>query len=190
MNDTIQLDLGGGSRLEVPARIALDALLERLSSTPSRLSRPALIGASLPGQGGIYAGDILGDDGTVYGLVVAEDDLQGKYLWSPDEGEIQASSWDGLVNTNTLLGRSGSHPAARAAKAYSADGHADFYLPSKRELQIIAANLLHLFKKEVYWTSTPYGSFYAWAVRFEGGGVSNWTRLNEFRVRPVRRFTY
>jgi len=190
MNDTIQLDLGGGSRLEVPARIALDALLERLSSTPSRLSRPALIGASLPGQGGIYAGDILGDDGTVYGLVVAEDDLQGKYLWSPDEGEIQASSWDGLVNTNTLLRLNASYPAARAAKAYSADGHADFYLPAKREQQIIAANLPHLFKKEVYWTSTPDGSCNAWAVDFENGNVCLWGRSTEFRVRPVRRFTY
>lgn len=190
MNDTIQLDLGGGSRLEVPARIALDALLERLSSTPSRLSRPALIGATLPGQGGIYAGDILGDDGTVYGLVVAEDDLQGTYQWSPADGEIKASSWDGLVNTNTLLRQSSSHPAARAAKAYSADGHADFYLPAKREMQIIAANVPHLFQPEPYWTSTPYGSPSAWAVDFENGHVGHWDRGFEFRVRPVRRFTY
>lgn len=184
------MDLGGGSRLEVPARIALDALLERLSSTPSRLSRPALIGATLPGQGGIYAGDILGDDGTVYGLVAAEDDLQGVYQWSPNDGEIQASSWDGLVNTNALLRLDSSHPAARAAKAYSADGHADFYLPAKRELQIIAANLPHLFQPKLYWTSTPYGSSGAWAVGFEDGSVNYWYRYNEFRVRPVRRFTY
>lgn len=190
MNDTIKLDLGGGSRLEVPARIAIDALLERLSSTPSRLSRPALIGATLPGQGGIYAGDILGDDGTVYGLVVAEDDLQGTYQWSPSEGEIQASSWDGLVNTNALLRLSSEYPAARAAKAYSADGHADFYLPAKRELQIIAANLPHLFQPKPYWTSTPYGSRNAWAVYFEYGFVDRWSRYREFRVRPVRRFTY
>ncbi len=190
MNDTIQLDLGGGSRLEVPARIAIDALLERLSSAPSRLSRPALIGATLPGQGGIYAGDILGDDGTVYGLVVAEDDLQGTYQWGPEDGEIQASSWDGLVNTNTLLRLNSSYPAARAAKAYSADGHADFYLPAKRELQIIAANLPHLFQPKPYWTSTPYGSSHAWAVSFEGGYVGHWDRFSEFRVRPVRRFTY
>lgn len=189
MNDTIQLDLGGGSRLEVPARIALDALLERLSSKPSRLSRPTLIGSTLPGQGGIYAGDILGDDGTVYGLVVAEDDLQGTYQWSPSEGEIQASSWDGLVNTNALLRLNSSHPAARAAKAYSADGHADFYLPAKRELQIIAANLPHLFQPKPYWTSTPCGSISAWAVHFEDGSVSHWDRY-EFRVRPVRRFIY
>lgn len=190
MNDTIQLDLGGGSRLEVPARIAFEALFERLSSTPTRLSRPALIGATLPGQGGIYAGDILGDDGTVYGLVVAEDDLHGTYQWSPEDGEIQASSWDGLVNTNALLRLDNSHPAARAAKAYSADGHADFYLPSKREMQIVSANLPHLFQKEVYWTSTPYGSSYAWAVDFEIGYVDSWLRGYEFRVRPVRRFTY
>lgn len=190
MNDTIQLDLGGGSRLEVPARIALDALLERLSSTPSLLSRPALIGAALPGQGGIYAGDILGDDGTVYGLVAAEEDMQGTYRWSPDDGETQASSWDGLVNTNALLRFDSSHPAARVAKAYSADGHTDFYLPAKREMQIITANLPHLFQPEPYWTSTPCGSRYAWAVHFEDGRVSDWGRGTEFRVRPVRRFTY
>lgn len=189
MNETIQLDLGGGSRLEVPARIALDALIERLSS-PTRLSRPALIGNYLPAQGGIFAGDILGDDGTVYGLVIAEDDLPGKFQWSPDEGPIDGSSWDGLVNTNALLRLDSSHLAARAAKNYTTDGHDDFYLPSKRELQLIAANLPHLFQKEVYWTSTPFGSSYAWAVVFEYGCVTHWYRHVEFRVRPVRRFTY
>lgn len=190
MNDTIQLDLGGGSRLEVPARIAFDAVIERLSSTPTRMARPALIGTTLRGQGGIFAGDILGDDGVVYGLVTAEEDLQGAYQWGSEDCEIQASSWDGLVNTNTLLGLSNSHPAARAAKAYGADGHGDFYLPAKREMQIIAANLPHLFQPKPYWTSTPYGSYYAWAVDFESGHVFYWSRFNEFRVRPVRRFTY
>lgn len=190
MNDTIQLDLGGGSRLEVPARIALDALLERLTSSPSRLARPALIGAELPGQGGVYAGDILGDDGIVYGLVVASEDLDGTYAWGPEDGERTASTWDGLVNTNDLLRHDKTHAAARAAKAYSADGNADFYLPSKREMQIIAANLPHLFQPKLYWTSTPYGSGTAWAVHFECGSVSNWGRYGEFRVRPVRRFTY
>lgn len=190
MNDTIQLDLGGGSRLEVPARIALDALLERLTSSPSRLARPALIGAELPGQGGVYAGDILGDDGVVYGLVVASEDLDGTYAWGPEDGEHTASTWDGLVNTNDLLRHDKTHAAARAAKAYSADGHADFYLPAKRELQIIAANLPHLFQPKPYWTSTPYGSTRAWAVSFEYGAVYYWPRRNEFRVRPVRRFTY
>ncbi|OMG80634.1 hypothetical protein BIZ53_30525 [Achromobacter xylosoxidans] len=161
-----------------------------MTSSPSRLARPALIGAELPGQGGIYAGDILGDDGVVYGLIVAGEDLDGTYAWGPEDGERTASTWDGLVNTNNLLRHDKTHAAARAAKAYSADGHADFYLPAKRELQIIAASLPHLFQPKPYWTSTPYGSYNAWAVVFEGGNVYSWGRINEFRVRPVRRFTY
>lgn len=151
----------------------------------------AKIGQYLPGQGGIYAGDILGDDGVVYGLVVASEDLDGTYAWGPDYGELTASTWDGQVNTNDLLRyaavRAVALTAARTAKAYSADGHADFYLPAKREMQIIAANLPHLFQPKPYWTSTPYGSCSAWAVTFERGTVNTWNRYNEFRVRPVRR---
>ncbi|CCH04716.1 hypothetical protein NH44784_007341 [Achromobacter xylosoxidans NH44784-1996] len=189
MNNMIPLD-PGGLRLEIPASTLLNALSSYLSSRPAAPVHQAKIGEYLPGQGGVYAGDILGDDGVVYGLVVASEDLDGTYAWGPEDGERQASTWDGLVNTNDLLRHNGTHAAARAAKAYSADGHADFYLPAKRELQIIGANLPHLFQPKPYWTSTPCGSCTAWAVLFEHGFVYNWTRTFEFRVRPVRRFTY
>ncbi|CAB3959425.1 hypothetical protein LMG7053_05918 [Achromobacter ruhlandii] len=189
MNNMIPLD-PGGLRLEIPASTLLGALSSYLASRPAQPVHQAKIGEYLPGQGGIYAGDILGDDGTVYGLIVSSEDLDGVYAWGPEDGEREASSWDGLVNTNTLLNHGKSHAAARAAKAYSADGHADFYLPAKRELQIIAANLPHLFQPKPYWTSTPYGSTSAWAVVFEYGFVHFWNRGYEFRVRPVRRFTY
>jgi len=189
MNNMIPLD-PGGLRLEIPASTLLGALSSYLASRPAQPVHQAKIGAYLPGEGGIYAGDILGDDGTVYGLVLSSEDLDGTYDWGPEDGEGQGSDWDGLVNTNVLLRHGQAHPAARAAKAYSADGHADFYLPAKRELQIIAANLPHLFQPKPYWTSTPYGSSHAWAVGFESGSVSRWGRSSEFRVRPVRRFTY
>ncbi|CAB3627866.1 hypothetical protein LMG26845_00504 [Achromobacter insuavis] len=189
MNNMIPLD-PGGLRLEIPASTLLGALSSYLASRPGQPVHQAKIGQYLPGQGGIYAGDILGDDGVVYGLVVASEDLDGTYTWGPDDGERTASTWDGLVNTNDLLRHDSAHPAARAARAYSADGHADFYLPAKRELQIIAANLPHLFQPKPYWTSTPHGSYTAWAVNFESGGVTSWLRGTEFRVRPVRRFTY
>lgn len=189
MNNMIPLD-PGGLRLEIPASTLLGALSSYLASRPAQPVHQAKIGEYLPGEGGIYAGDILGDDGVVYGLVAAAEDLSGVYTWGPDDGERQASDWDGLVNTTALLRHDKSHPAARAAKAYSADNHADFYLPAKREMQIIAANLPHLFLPKPYWTSTPYGSCYAWAVDFEHGGVRHWRRSSEFRVRPVRRFTY
>jgi hypothetical protein len=189
MNNMIPLD-PGGLRLEIPASTLLGALSSYLASRPAQPVHQAKIGEYLPGQGGIYAGDILGDDGTVYGLVVSSEDLDGTYAWGPEDGERQASDWDGLVNTNTLLRQDKTHAAARAAKAYGADGHADFYLPAKREMQIIAANLPHLFQPKPYWTSTPYGSSFAWAVDFESGCVDRWSRFLEFRVRPVRRFTY
>ncbi|OZI57630.1 Lcl domain-containing protein [Bordetella genomosp. 4] len=185
---TIQFDLGGGASIALPTTTVAEKLIARLSES-SKVALPTRpkIGEYLPDQGGIFAGEILGDDGAVYGLVLSEDDLAGKFQWSPDEGKIDGSSWDGLTNTDALL-RLDRHPAARAAKSYEVGVHADFYLPAKRELQIIAANLPHLFQKEVYWTSTPYGSLNAWAVRFESGHVNYWTRTNEFRVRPVRRF--
>lgn len=189
MNNMIPLD-PGGLRLEIPASTLLGALSSYLASRPAQPVHQVKIGAYLPGEGGIYAGDILGDDGTVYGLVLSSDDLDGTYNWGPEDGERQGSDWDGLVNTNVLLRHGHAHPAARAAKAYSADGHADFYLPAKRELQIIAANLPHLFQPKPYWTSTPYGPYFAWAVSFELGIVGGWYRGDEFRVRPVRRFTY
>ncbi|MGY6273495.1 hypothetical protein ACXIUT_27825 [Achromobacter denitrificans] len=189
MNNMIPLD-PGGLRLEIPASTLLNALGSYLSSRPATPIHQAKIGEYLPGQGGVYAGDILGDDGVVYGLVASIEDLDGTYAWGPEDGERQASNWDGLVNTNDLLRHNKTHAAARAAKAYSADGHADFYLPAKREMQIIAANLPHLFQPKLYWTSTPYGSYYAWAVHFENGLVLNWLRSFEFRVRPARRFTY
>lgn len=189
MNNMIPLD-PGGLRLEIPASTLLNALGSYLSSRPAAPIHQVKIGEYLPGQGGIYAGDILGDDGVVYGLVASAEDLSGVYAWGPEDGERKASDWDGLVNTNSLLRHDKAHAAARAAKAYGADGHADFYLPAKREMQIIAANLPHLFQPKPYWTSSPYGSNDAWAVRFEDGGVSHWGRRGEFRVRPVRRFTY
>ncbi|HCW20921.1 MAG TPA: DUF1566 domain-containing protein, partial [Achromobacter sp.] len=185
MNNMIPLD-PGGLRLEIPASTLLGALSSYLASRPAQPVHQAKIGEYLPGQGGIYAGDILGDDGVVYGLIAASEDLDGTYAWGPEDGERSASTWDGLLNTNALLRHDGPHPAARAAKGYSADGQADFYLPSKRELQIIAANLPHLFQPKPYWSSTPYGSYCAWAVYFEDGGVGPWGRGREFRVRPVR----
>jgi hypothetical protein len=151
--------------------------------------RPA-IGEYWPGQGGIYAGDIRGDDGTVYDLIVADcGDAQdvGRAKWGP-EGEHDLSQWDGLANTRAL---GDTHPAAKLAAGHAADEHQDFYLPSRRELQLAAANVPHIFgDDDWYWSSTPRTESYAWAVGFESGGTRRSHRLYEFRVRPFRRFIY
>ena len=154
--------------------------------------RPA-IGQYWPGQGGIYAGDLLGGDGRIYGLIVADcgtaQDI-GKASWGPNSS-LTLSDWDGLGNTSALI--VDNHPAAKLAAEYTHDGCTDFYLPARRELLLAAANLHDRFGKESwYWTSTPYagGDSTAWAVDFEDGRTGYSYRLNEFRVRPFRRFVY
>ena len=148
------------------------------------------IGDYWPGQGGFYAGDMRGDDGTVYGLIVSDcGDVKdaGNAKWAPD-GERNLSQWDGLDNTRRLINEC---PAAKLATSHAADEHKDFYLPARRELQLACATVPHLFGSENwYWSSTHYGQSTAWAVDFEYGYTRCNFRYNEFRVRPVRRFIY
>ncbi|BCX53736.1 hypothetical protein CTYAZ2_33160 [Comamonas testosteroni] len=148
------------------------------------------IGDYWPGQGGFYAGDMRGDDGTVYGLIVSDCDVAkdvGTAAWGP-AGEHQLSEWDGLTNSLSL---GASHPAAKRAATHKADQHSDFYLPARRELQLACATVPHLFGTDSwYWTSTTRYEDYAWAVDFEHGNTDDRHRNYEFRVRPVRRFIY
>lgn len=180
----IQFDLAGGARVDLPADIVAQRLIERLQDQSKTIlaSRPR-IGEYLHGQGGIYVGDILGSDGVLYGLVTGTEMDIGRAKWGPD-GERDLSDWDGLSNTKRLRNES---PAAKLASDYERDGHADFYLPARRELLIAAANVPHLFGKDGWYaTSTPCGSGSAWVVDFEDGSVYVGGRLDEFRVRPFR----
>lgn len=145
------------------------------------------IGEYWQGQGGIFAGDFRGDDGTIYGLIVPPKEDIGRARWAPD-GSLDLSDWDGMTNTTALRN---DCPAAKLAAEFTRDGHADFYLPARRELQLAGANLQHLFGKDSwYWTSTPRAEYYTWAVDFEYGHTNLNYRLYEFRVRPFRRFIY
>lgn len=146
------------------------------------MSNAFVVGQYAEGQGGIYIGL------TAQGrhLFAAAAPLDGDFEFGGYGDELEGySDLDGAENTRKLLER-GGHPAALAASEYTADGHKDFYLPSHRELlQLVAAEGFNS-DGEYTWTSTPYGSSYAWAVVFECGYVYFWFRYDEFRVRPVR----
>lgn len=141
-----------------------------------------VVGQYAEGQGGIYIGQ------TAQGrhLFAAASLLDGEFEFGGYGDDLEGySDIDGAENTRKLLER-GKHRAALAASEYSADGHKDFYLPSHRELlQIVAVEGFNAHAGYV-WTSTPYGSYCAWAVHFERGRVDYWVRTDEFRVRPVR----
>ena len=174
------------------AMASMEALMKGLGrveiATPAApvTARPA-IGDYWEGQGGHFAGDFRGSDGSVYGLIVAPGEDVGRAAWGPT-GERELSDWDGLANTARLRNEC---PAAKLAVGFERDEHSDFYLPARRELQLAAANVPHLFGKESwYWSSTPHSEDYAWAVDVEYGSPYSCTRTNEFRVRPFRRFIY
>ncbi|QFY77493.1 DUF1566 domain-containing protein [Alcaligenes faecalis] len=182
--NTVQFDLGGGAMLALPTHTVAEKLIGSLKQTTAPAPGRHKIGEYLAGQGGIYAGDIQGGDGVLYGLIIPQPKDVGTAAWGPD-GSLDLSDWDGLSNTNTLRDK---YPAAKLASDYEADGHCDFYLPSRREMMIALANVPDLFEKSSwYWTSSLRGS-YPWAVDFELGLVYRDFRYREFRVRPFRRF--
>lgn len=187
--NAIQFDLGGGVQIALPADIVARNLLDSLRQQPPSITKSSSprIGEYLTTQGGVYIGDMLGDDKVLYGLIISEEiDIGMAEFGYEFKGDL--SQWDGLSNTNSLRGKS---PAADLAANYERNGHCDFYLPARRELMIALANVPHLFNpKDYYWSSTTRGNDYAWAVDVENGSVRNGFRDNEFRVRPFRRFTY
>lgn len=177
-NDMNSMAIAGFAGIELEASASSVSLIDT--------ARPA-IGEVWVGQGGIYAGDFRGSDGTVYGLIVGKEEDIGRARWAQD-GERDLSDWDGLANTAALRN---DCPAAKLAAEYVIDGHTDFYLPARRELQLAAANVPDKFGTESwYWSSTPYSESYACSVDFEYGSTSSFNRLSEFRVRPFRRFIY
>lgn len=151
---------------------------------------PAL-GEYWPGEGGRNGGLVRGRDGTPdYHLIVPDGpdaEFRAAYGGYGHETEAAGSPWDGLANTRALLADSEEHPAARLAADFTRDGHRDYYLPARRELQLAEANVPELFSKGYHWSSTQCSAYDAFYVGFEGGwqlcNGKDITRL----VRPVRR---
>lgn len=155
---------------------------------PAANSDIPAIGAYWEGQGGVNAGVMRGVDGqSDYYLIVATDDL-GKFEWGSYGTEVigAGSASDGAANTRALIDDDG-HPAATACAEYEADGHADFYLPARRELQLAEANVSELFAKEWHWSSSQRSANVAFSMTFDVGTQGGSGKFIELRVRPVRR---
>lgn len=149
------------------------------------------LGSYWPGEGGHYAGLVRGENGQPdYYLIVAGGpaaEVRAAYGGHGHETEGADSASDGLANTRALLADSEDHPAAKWASEYTADGHTDFYLPARRELQVAEANAPELFSKGYHWSSTQCSAYYAYYVDFEDGWQGGSVKGDERLVRPVRR---
>jgi len=150
--------------IQIPAQalsVPLAALLSLIAAEPA--DAPSL---TLPApfgaelQGGIYAGPHW-EDGKLIHLIAANESLGDK-------------EWD---------------DAKTIADDYRGGGFADWFLPSREQLEIARIYAQGKFEKVWHWTSTPYGQSSAWFVDFKYGDARISYRSLEFRVRPFRRLS-
>lgn len=148
---------------------------------------PPAIGEYWAGQGGIYAGVRQYPEGLCHVVFAAED--AGKHAWGPSGTEVDAASKiDGRDNDIPRFGNGDGFPAFTAADSYAADGHLDFCLPSIGELNHAWLYIPESFAKEAYWSSSQRSAINAFYMVFDDGSQGYGGKLNELRVRPVRRF--
>ncbi len=144
------------------------------------------VGQPWPGQGGINGGFVpaIGDVPAHY-LIFAHADV-GEHEWGGRNTDSKATSrHDGKTNTDILIAE-GGHPAAEAARAHQADGHADFDLPAAS--QLYQAWVHGLIDEGYYWSSSQRSADSAFRLFFGGGYQYGSVKHLELRVRPVRRF--
>lgn len=94
-----------------------------------------------PVAGGFFAG-MISISGNTYGIVVApkfEGESDGIWLSSYDDVPGATSCHDGLTNTQAMA--AAGSPIAKWALGLAIDGHNDWYIPSRDELEIIYRNL-------------------------------------------------
>ena len=184
----------GEATIKLPAatvaQLALASVISQIA--PAQLPVPAVpaavpeIGQPWPGQGGINGGYVpaIGAVPAHY-LIFASEDV-GEHEWGGRNKESNATSrHDGKANTDALIAE-GGHPAAEAARAHQADGHADFDLPAASQLYQAWAH--GLITDGYYWSSSQRSAYVAFYMAFVVGDQVTNVKINELRVRPVRRF--
>jgi hypothetical protein len=155
--------------------------------------RPVRIGEYWAEEGGVLAGMMRGEDGKPdYFLIVPTDpaaEVESITWGGKGENEENAcSEFDGMANTVALTEHSKTeHPAAKWAYELTIGRFDDFYLPGRRELALMYANVPELFKKEWYWSSTQYREAFAWIQHFDSGDQDGYWKHNYDRARAVRR---
>jgi hypothetical protein len=143
--------------------------------------------------------------GVEHGLIVDKTDLSTSQAWSNIDqtiiGPAAQSSWDGLSNSNAIVGQAGHTSSAAALCLNSTNGgQSDWYLPSVQELNMlwnnyytVARSLTQIsgatqLQPAVYWSSTEYDYYHAWNFTFINGNAYYDYKSNTHYVRAVRAF--
>ena len=143
--------------------------------------------------------------GVEHGLIVDKTDLSTGQVWSNVSGTLigatAQSSWDGLSNSNAIVGQAGHTSSAAALCLNSTNGgQSDWYLPSIQELNMLWNNyytVAHSLTQisgatqitpAFYWSSTEYDYYGAWYFGFYGGDAYSSLKSDTYYVRAVRAF--
>ncbi|TXL12340.1 hypothetical protein BMR05_15710 [Methylococcaceae bacterium HT4] len=149
-------------------------------------------------------------DGGAHGLEAAPRNLQ-KYTWGCSDTNTGANGVDvntGKQNTRAIIHTKCKHPgqvndrvAAKLVSSYEHNGHNDWFLPSKDELNLIYSNLylhdLGYFPRqtESYWSSTEVDATSAYVTHFtytsdKEYGATNGIVFKDIAlsIRPIRSF--
>lgn len=146
--------------------------------------------------------------GVEHGLIVDKTDLSTSQVWSNIDqtliGPSAQSSWDGLSNSNAIVGQAGHASSAAALCLNSTNGvQSDWYLPSIDELSLLWHSRFNVNKSlsaiggatvlpiaASYWSSTENGFGNAWYFNFDAGSANefgDWKGSPRY-VRAVRAF--
>jgi len=175
-------------------------VLQLVSGSPAWVGNTLTIGASF--DGGIVAyilqAGVPGYDPLVqHGLIAATSDQSTGIAWDGvGYGFLGATGYllgTGRNNTEIAYQIMGGGTAASVCRTYAGGGFADWYLPSKDELNKLYINRVAIggFASGFYWSSSEvyyYGSDYAWFQHFLGGSQNYTYETDAFRVRAVRAF--
>jgi hypothetical protein len=156
--------------------------------TPTPAATPPAHGDYWPGQGGRFICTLPALLGVPARHLVAADSETDDVAFGPSlDVPGAASQLDGPANTAALLATGQAHPAAKWAAAYTADGHADFFLPSRLDLVMAHICAPQLFQKSGwYWSSTQGSRHGAFVQDFESGNSGWGGKDNGHRVRAFR----
>ena len=145
---------------------------------------------------GIYAGakntEVIISTQTNVGLACSDPGPNPIYPYycTLDSSTVPASTapYAALVAANYSIQDDGTSLCTGAATETC---YGDWYLPSKFELNLLYAqkSVVGGFVGAYYWSSTEYGSSFAWLqMFFDGYQGSNLYKGSSYRVRPVRAF--
>lgn len=149
------------------------------------------IGAAGPAGGIVFYDKGSYSDGWRY-LEAWTADESGTYQWKTSASSTSGTSTAvGTGHANTYTTMTGAeHPAAAVCRDATHGGYADWFLPSKDELNLIYGQkgAIGGFATGTYWSSSEYDSQYARFQYFSDGYQNQAYKTNSTRVRAIRAF--